>query len=161
MNQALMLKAYLSNSDVFPLSEEQKKKFNVDLIPFIMESSQGENNWSVIGLEGSSFREKAQLLLQHIQTFRNWIVPYSVNGLQTLLQEGMIKGKDEYEKNWCALQLALLLVKERHDKDVVNAILNQIIRRDDGTIVLKEQDIFLLGELERVMSYRGEYLEGT
>jgi hypothetical protein len=161
MNHALTLKAYLSNPDVFTLSKEQKETFKVNLVPFIMEPPQGENDWSVIGLEGASFREKAQLLLQHVQAFRNWIVPYPVDGLQALLQEGMAKGEDNYEKNWCALQLALLLVKERHNKDAVTTVLNQIIRRDNGAIILREQDTFLLGELERVMRHRREYLEGT
>jgi len=158
---ALKFKVYLSDPDVFPLSEKEREEFRVNLVPFIINGSQEENDWRIIGLEGASFREKAQILLQHVQTFRNWIVPYPVDGLQALLQEGMTKGKDDDEKNWCALQLALLLVKERHDKDAVNAVLNQIIRRDDGTIILREQDALLLGELERLMSNRAEHFEGT
>lgn len=161
MAPALKLKAYLSDPDEFPLSEREKGTFRIELIPFITNSEPGMHDWSQIGLEGASFREKAQVLLEHVQMFRSWIVPYPVDGLQALLQEGMAKGKDDYEKNWCALQLALLLIKERYDKDAVDAVLNQIIRRDDGTLFLREQDIFLLDELERLMVNRANHLEGT
>jgi hypothetical protein len=149
---ALELKAYLNNPDLFPLSEEQKKTFRVDLISFITNSAQEDKDWSMIGLEGASFREKAQILLEHIQTFRNWIVPYPVDGLQVLLQEGMAKGNDEYEKNWCALQLALLFLQEKRDKDGIQAIFDQLIQEDDGTILLREQDKSLLDEINRLIN---------
>ncbi len=150
MYQALKLKAYLNNPYVFPLSEQEKTSFRVELVPFI--TSLEEKGWSEIGLEEASFREKAQLLLQHVQQFRNWIVPYPVEGIQALLQEGMVKGNDEYEKNWCALQLALVLLQERHDKDRVNAVLDQILRNDDGAILIRDQDKGLLSEVARMMS---------
>lgn len=160
MAPALKLKAYLNDPDKFPLSEQERKTFKIELIPFITNSASETHDWSQIDLEGAAFREKAQVLLDHVQTFRNWIVPYPVDGLQALLREGIAKGKDDYEKNWCALQLALLLVREGYDKDAVDVVLNQIIRRDDGTLLLREQDLFLVNELERLMVNRANHLEG-
>ena len=150
---ALKLKAYLSNPAEFPLSEQEKETFNVKLLPFIANRDPEEPDWSKIGLASASFREKAQILLQHVQTFRNWIVPYPIDGLQALLQEGISQGRDDYERNWCALQLAVLLLQERRDQNGVNAVLSQIIRKKDGTILIRDEDQGLLRELERLLDH--------
>ncbi|MBL7181322.1 MAG: hypothetical protein ISS65_14120, partial [Desulfobacterales bacterium] len=66
----------------------------------------------------------------------------------TLLQKGMVQGQDAYEKNWCALQLAVLLKKERFDRSIINEILEKTIKGSDGKIILKEEDKYLLKRMK-------------
>ena len=151
MTNALKLKGYLSNPELFPLSDDEKKAFRVDLLPFIMDRPLGKNDWDKVGLEGASYRNKALTLLSHVKQFRNWIVPYPVEGLKAILQEGISNAHDAYEKNWFALQTALIFLGERADKQLVKAILDQTIRGNDGKIILKEQDKILLIIINRLM----------
>jgi hypothetical protein len=153
MIESLRLKAYLNAPELFPLSQDQQDQFELDLVPFIT-APQEEDAWKTIGLQDASFREKAERLLEHIQSFRNWIVPYPLDGLHALLQEGMANGRDAYEKNWCALQLTLLLLQEHRNAVQANAILQQLQVGENGTIVLLPQDADLLrqtnGWMQRV-----------
>jgi len=151
MTNALKLKGYLSNPELFPFSDDEKKAFRVDLIPFIMDRPSGKKDWDKVGLEGASYRSKALTLLSHVKQFRNWIVPYPVEGLKAILQEGISNAHDAYEKNWFALQAALIFLGERADKQLVKAILDQTIRGNDGKIILKEQDKILLIIINRLM----------
>lgn len=150
MLQPLQLKAFLNTPARFPLTPEQQTGFNLDLLPFIT-TPQENDAWELIGLEDASFREKAERLLQHIQDFRNWIVPYPIDGLRALLQEGVTTGRDAYEKNWCALQLALLVLQEHRDREQADAILRRMQTRDNGTIVVLPQDAELLRQVNTLM----------
>jgi hypothetical protein len=150
MIQSLKLKAYLNTPDLFLLSPEQQQEFNVALLPFIT-TPQEDTAWEVVKLRDVSFRPKAEILLQHVQRFRNWIVPYPLEGLRAVLQEGMENGQDAYEKNWCALQLALLLLQEHRDREQADAILRRMQIRNDGTIFLLPQDADLLRQVNIFM----------
>lgn len=152
LTNALKLKAYLSNSDLYPLSEEEKKTFMVDLIPFITNPIHDEKDWEKVNLKGTSFRRKAELLLKHINQFRNWIVPYPIEGLKRLLQEGSSDGINEHEKNWCTLQHAKLLLSEKIDKRIVKQILDQAIKGPDGNIILQDQDKILVETVNNLMN---------
>ncbi len=144
MNNSLMLKAYLGNPDLFPLSEEKKKEFKVDILQFVTDRPKEEKDWAKVNLEGASFRKKATILLEHIGRFRNWIVPYPLDGLKALLKEGISSSKDVYERNWCTLKLALILTREKADTILIKTVLDQVVRGNDGRIILKEQDKILL-----------------
>ena len=122
-----------------------RKKTGVKVIPFIISHPHEEKDRRMAGLENASYREKANILLDQTNRFRNRIVPCPVDGLKALLQEGISKGKDAFEKNWCSLQLALLLIRERADKVKIKQILNKTIRGEaDGKIIIKDQDRTLL-----------------
>lgn len=151
LTDSLALKGYLHNSKVFPLTDAQKNAFHVELFPFITDL-QPEEQWGKLSLEGSSFRQKAEVLLRHVQRFRNWIVPYPLDGLQAVLRAGMIRGQDAYEKNWCTLQLARLVLREHHDRPLANSILQQLHTQDDGTILLSAQDSSLLAKVNRLLN---------
>jgi len=144
ITKALLQRAYLSDPKKYPMSGEFLAEFRDDLVAFIARYPETEKEWGIIGYEGASFRSKAEPLLAHIEKFRNWMVPYPLDGIITLLQKGIFQGKDAFEKNWCALQLAILLSKERVDQKVLNEILKNTIKDKDGEIILKEDDKYLL-----------------
>ena len=138
----------MSDPKKYPLSGELLAEFRDDLVAFIARYPETEQEWGIIGFEGAPFRVKAEPLLAHIDNFRNWMVPYPLDGIITLLQKGIVQGKDAYEKNWCALQLAALLKKERFDQSIINEILEKTIKDNDGKILLREEDKHLLKRLK-------------
>ncbi|MBW2603196.1 MAG: hypothetical protein JRE28_02615 [Deltaproteobacteria bacterium] len=144
ITKALLYRSYLSDPKQYPLSRELLSEFRDDILVFVARYPETEQEWGVVGLEQASFRAKAELLLAHIDNFRNWMVPYPLDGIITLLQKGILQGADAYEKNWCALQLATLLKKERFDRDLINEILENTIKDPQGDIILKNEDTHLL-----------------
>ena len=147
----LKLKACIAGSDLCQLSENEMKSFNTELIPFIMTFPENEEDWEKINLGNASFRERSEVLINHISKHRNWISSYPVDGLKDLLLKGIAEGKDEYEKNWCALRIALLLLMERADIQEVANILKQIQRHADGTIIIRNQDKELLETIYQII----------
>ena len=79
-------------------------------------------------------------------------MPYPVDGLIALLQQGVSGGRDVYEKNWCALQMALLLKRQRADSRLIEEVLEQIVRGDAGIIILEDQDRILLETINNLLS---------
>jgi spermidine synthase len=148
MAQAVGLKAYLYNSANFSLTEQEKQFLGVDLIPLITGKARGKEAWVKVGLKEASFRKKGEAMLSHIGRHRNWIVPYPIDGLKALLEEGILKGVDVYEKNWCALNLVLLLSHERADPSQIKTVLTRLERDPHGRIVLKKEDEGLWGVTE-------------
>ncbi|MBD3307841.1 hypothetical protein GF339_15520 [candidate division KSB3 bacterium] len=152
MAYAVELKAYLNNPDLFFVSPEGVEEGGLTLLPFLGHQAYEEQDWSKIGLTDASFREKAETLLEHIHRFRNWIVPYPIDGLLALLEDGMSQGQDMYERSWCALQLALLLLQEGTEKARVQHILDEAARQNGGQIVLSNQDRVLLEAVKKMMN---------
>jgi hypothetical protein len=113
MTSSVKLKAYLYNPILFPLTDQERQFFMVDLIPLITGKLRGEDAWLKVGLKGTSYKRKAEAMMSQINRHRNWIVPYPIDGLKTILYEGVIKGTDVHEKNWCAGQTASLLMDKR------------------------------------------------
>jgi hypothetical protein len=149
ITKALLHRAYLSDPEKHPLSDELRAEFRDDLVAFIVKYPDTEQEWGIIGYEEAPVRAKAEVLLMHIEKFRNWMVPYPLDGIVTLLQKGMVEGRDAYEKNWCALQLALLLQKERVDPEYINAIIDNTIKDKHGKILLNQADTPLLERLKK------------
>ena len=149
ITKALLHRAYLSNPELYPLSKDLLSEFRDDLVAFIATYPETEQEWGIVGLEYASFRIKAEPLLAHIDNFRNWMVPYPLDGIITLLQHGIFQGKDAYEKNWSALQLAALLSKERVEQGLIDQILDKTVRDNNGKIILKPEDQYLLKEIEQ------------
>lgn len=149
MAKSLRIKACLSNLHDDLISEKEKK--SLDAIPFIIELPKNEEDWGKIELEGKSFREKAQKLLPYTEQIRDWIIPYPIEGLKNLLENGMEHGTDAYEKNWCALQLALLLSKEKNiQKDRITSVLNRTVKEKNGKIAIKDKDRKLLEAILKI-----------
>jgi len=148
ITKALLFRSYLSDPKQYPLSRKLLGEFRDDLLFFIARYPESEKEWGVVGLEQAPIRAKAEPLLTHIEQFRNWIVPYPLDGIITLLEKGIDQGRDAYEKNWCALQLAALLKKERIDPNIINEILENTIKDRDEEIILKEEDKYLLKRMK-------------
>jgi spermidine synthase len=151
MATAIRLKAYLYDSNKFPLTEQEKQFFMADLIPMITGKARDEDVWVKVGLKDASYRRKAEVMLSHIRRLRNWIVPYPIDGLKTLLEEGIIRGTDAYENNWCVLQTAFLLLNESADMGQVKAVLARLQRDKDGRIFLRRADEGLWESIEMRM----------
>jgi hypothetical protein len=149
ITKALLQRAYLSDPKKYPLSGEFLAEFRDDLVAFIARYPETEQEWGIVGLEGASFRVKGEPLLEHIENFRNWMVPYPLDGIITLLQKGIFQGEDAFEKNWCTLQLAILLSKERVEQSLINEILEKTIKDNDGKIILKQEDKYLLKRIKQ------------
>ncbi|MEW6680313.1 MAG: hypothetical protein AB1297_04725, partial [bacterium] len=152
---ALRLKAHLSNPAKYPLFSPEREKMGVGLIPFIRQMPEKEGEWSKIGLEGASFRKKAGVLIARLK-YRNWVVPYPIDGLKSLLEQGIKRGKDVYEKNWCSLQLALLLLSERVEKERVEVLLEKAIKGSNGKPILKKEDEVLWQRVNKLLYFRGK-----
>jgi len=140
MASAIKLRAYLYDSRKFSLTGPEKQFFMVDLIPMITGESKHRDAWGKVGLKEASYRRKTEAMLSHIDRHRNWIVPYRIDGLRTLLEEGIVKGADVYERNWCTLRLALTLTFERTDMGRINTVLANLIKDKDGRVLLRKGD---------------------
>jgi spermidine synthase len=140
MALAIRLKAYLYNPNKFSLTEQEKQFFAVDLIPLVTGQDKDESVWVKVGLQGASYKRKAEAMMSHIGRHRNWIVPYPIDGLKALLKEGIIQGSDDFEKNWCALQMAFILIYEKADVDQIRVVLASLKRDKDGRVLLKSSD---------------------
>jgi len=140
MARAIRLKAYLTDPNKFSLTEQEKQFFMVDLISIITGKTTDESAWVKVGLKEASYKRKAEAMMAHIGRHRNWIVPYPIDGLKSLLMEGIIQGADDFEKNWCALQTAFILIYESADMGQIRAVLDRLKRDKDGRVLLKSGD---------------------
>lgn len=147
MRDAVKIKAFMSNPALFPLSAEERKKYRVDLLPFIIGSLTGEKAWADKGLDKLSYRKRARTLLNHTTVFRNWISWYPLNGLKSLLLEGAQKGADAYERNWCLLQLTRLLLREDRNISEIKLFLGKAEKDKSGNIILRDKDLGLLKDV--------------
>lgn len=154
LKRALKLKNYLGGSHIPALTENENKEFGTDYIPFITDYPANEKDWKKVSLQGASFREKALVLFRTASKSRNWLVPYPVNGLAQLLQKGIMGGEDKYEKNWCVLSLAFLLLNERADKQMIMEVLNHAERNSQGNIIVLDRDEELLQKVNLRVSER-------
>jgi hypothetical protein len=60
--------------------------------------------------------------------------------VKALLAEGIRKEVDISEKNWCALNLVLLLTHERADQSQIKTVLARLERDPYGRVILKKED---------------------
>lgn len=112
MYEALKLNAYLRDPFCYPLSDEESRKFDVNLLNDIMNEKLDHSGAFTTAPNALSI-EKAVALLKQIERTRNWIVPYSRNGLCSLLKEGTLHSHRIPEKIWFAMQLARIRSEDR------------------------------------------------
>lgn len=146
MTDALLLRAYLSDSEANPLPWEKEKQYGIDVLPFIVNYTEDEEEWGWINLKGAPLRIRAEVLISHVENFRNWMTPYPLDGLVALLRKGMADSSDPRERNWFALQLARLLEQERVDSQTIEKILKRLVRDKNGGVLLNEENPHLLND---------------
>ena len=151
IRRALVLKEFIGSPNMYQLSYQQAQQFGLDVQQFVVNPNQRKLDWGTIGLQGATVHQKAQFLLNHIQSTRNWVAPYPVSGLEALLQQGMSESKDPYEKTWCALQLSLLIGQEKGDRHLVQVIMDKAVRENGGKLPMAEQDRPLLERVREMM----------
>jgi len=148
MAPSVRLKAYLSDPNKFSLTKQEKEFFMVDLIPLITGKTKDKDAWLKVGLQGATYRKKAEVMMSHVSQHRDWIVPYPIDGLKAVLKEGMIKGTNAHESNWCTLQAALILLYEGTDIDQIKSILEKLKKDNEGRLLLQKGDERLLERIE-------------
>ncbi len=146
---SIVLKAHLADPGQYPLDDVRQTRFRPDIISLISDTVASQNSWNSIGLQDASIREKATMLLQHIEQTRTWIIPYPLYGLKTLLEQGVTDAQNASDKNWCMLQLALLLIKEYRDPAGANTVLQNIIKDANGAPLLASRDVKLIADVNR------------
>jgi spermidine synthase len=142
------LKTFLANEKMYPMSYQQYQQLGLDVLQFVVNPNSSQLDWGTLGLQGATYRRKAQFLLNYILKSRNWIVPYPVPGLESFLRQGMTESNDPYERSWCALELALLLGQEHGNRHLVQEVMDKAARENGGRLSVAEHDRKLL---ERVM----------
>lgn len=152
--RSLALKALLTFPQGHQFTEEEKKTYGTDIFPLLIGPSATDTEWQRFGLRGRGYREKAQKLLEYIKTSRNWIAYYQLEGLYNLLREGIVRGKDAQERNWCVLQLALNILQERGDINTVRMLMSQLIRVDGVRVLPADEDKDLLIKVNNLMAKR-------
>ncbi len=140
---ALTNRALLQRPEDFPLVDRDKEALNADLVALIMNPKPDSRLLERAGLAKGGYRKKIETLLREEKRTRNWLVPYRIEGLKVLLEEGILNGKDDYEKNWSALQLALLLFKENRSMGQLQGVLSRTIKDEKGGIIIKSDDRWL------------------
>jgi spermidine synthase len=147
MTDALLMRAFLSDSQAYPLPWEKEKQFGIDVLPFIINYTADEEEWAHINLKGAPLRVRAETLLRHVENFRSWMTPYPMDGLVTLLRKGMAESPDPGDRNWFTLELARLLKQERVDSRTIQEILQHLVRDKDGNLLINEEDLYLYRRL--------------
>jgi hypothetical protein len=140
ISDTIKLRAFLQHPEDFPLTDREIDGLGVDLVSLIMSSKSNGQLWERAGLGKATYRQKAETLLWKEKRTRNWLAPYQIEGLKVLLEEGMLNGKDVYEKNWSALQLVLLLFKEKQSVEQLQRVLSRTIKDDKGGIIIATDD---------------------
>ncbi len=152
MTDALLLRAYLSDSQAYPLPPEKEKQYGIDVLPFIIDDTADEEEWAYINLRGAPMRVRAEVLLRHVKNFRNWMTPYPMDGLVALLRKGMAESPDPGDRNWFTLQLARLLKQERVDSQTIDEILQHLVRDKNGNLLISKEDFSLYLNLVEPMN---------
>ncbi|MCP3871769.1 MAG: hypothetical protein GY699_01230 [Desulfobacteraceae bacterium] len=149
---SLKLKGFLAYPERFPLSTEDQIFYDTKLMASIMTDNKGRER--ILSPE-ESYRELGQKMANHIQRFRNWLVPYPVAGFIALLEEGVEQGKDVYEKNWCALMLAEFILQRPGNDKMIRALQKKIVRDETGTVLLFDRDRPLLKAVNAIAVLQG------
>lgn len=152
---SLTMKVFLNYPAGHTFTEQEKESFGTDLIPLITGQSSTRDDWRRVNLADASYREKAEELFKHIDTFRNWIDYYPIDGIYNLLREGMSQGVDSAERNWCALHLALTILREKGDQKMAKGIIDQLSRESDGSLLPSGEAEDLLNTVNALMRRSG------
>ena len=138
--RSFILKAYLKDPEQYPLDSREKAAYGVDLLPFIETYPRNENDWKQVNLENRSLRRRAQVLIGKVVQDRNWITPYPIDGLKTLLEKEMLNAPTASEKNWCALQRAIIAVTDERDHKKALSLFSTLQKNKQGKVILNPAD---------------------
>ena len=119
--------------------ESKHMQRDLRLLSLIENRPSEYSSWKNVGLQNTSYRRKAEVLLDHVDRLRSWITPYPIDGLKSLLQDGSIHGKDDFEKNWCILQLALIAATDDIDMEKVRHYYSRLIKDPSGRIIIENE----------------------
>lgn len=147
----LKLHSYLNDPERFSLSLEEQRMIQMPLLRLIQAPTADVAAWQEAGLSAGAYQKNAELMFAYIAKYRNWLVPFHIDGLLALLQEGMSKAAEPVEQNWCGVQLARLLLQEGRDRAEAAAILSQLKHDADGNVFLRNEDQHVLQEAQYML----------
>ncbi|MFH1075811.1 MAG: hypothetical protein V1753_03070 [Pseudomonadota bacterium] len=154
MISSLKLKEYLYDPLAHPMDNQEKEEFNVDLLPLIVHIDHSSQDWESAGLGDASRRERIDALMNHVRKFRNWIVPYPIEGLKSLLDEGITYETDKLEKNAIVLLRTILMMDEKADLSAIRKVMVKVIQEKDGAIMVKQEDRWMLNIVAKKLGDR-------
>lgn len=109
-------------------------------LPYLMSYNE-KRDWSKSGLAKMNIRQKAEKMLQHVNTYRNWIAHYPVDGLTALLKDGVSDKENSFEdRNWFSAVLIDLLHSEGSDSEELKSIYEKMIRNQSGEVICYDKD---------------------
>lgn len=142
--KSLKLRSWASDASSPALSPQEKLDLRCDLTALVMRYSGNADLLRQAGLGAGQYRSNISTLAAHVARTRNWISFYPLDGLTRLIEEGIEKGRDPQEKNWCRLQKASLLLKSREAPPRIRELLEGLLKDDSGKILLLDEDEALL-----------------
>ncbi|MFC1591147.1 hypothetical protein ACFL43_01345 [Thermodesulfobacteriota bacterium] len=143
----LTLRAYLNNPSDSSIPAGLARDPVLRILPLITGKSRNRHFWSTTGLQSAPFRIKAEKLFEIVARTRNWIVPYSLDGLKRILMNGIRTEKNTYERNWIILQYCRILLEEQADLNRVKAVLDMAHKTNTGDIPVSPEDTELLEKI--------------
>ncbi len=144
INKNLNLRAYFNNPANPRIPTNLATDPVLKIMPLITGSSQNQSLWRKVGLQAAPYHVKAEKLFEIVSRTRGWIVPYPIDGLKKFLMDGIRSSRDVYEKNWIVLQLCRILLEERADMNQVKTVFNLAVKRNNGDVMIRSEDIALL-----------------
>jgi len=108
------------------------------------EEGSGEEVWKKAGLWDLPLRKKVEVMEKYIAKTRNWIIPYPLDGLKSLLTDCIKKESNAQENNWCRIKYAHLLSWTPGGIEEAKKSLKSLIINSKGDAILNEQDKILL-----------------
>ncbi len=136
--RALSLRAHLADPRGYPLSE-QGSRDRLDPVLQIAGIGSARPEEGSRRQEAAS-REAIEGLINQMRASRNWIIPYPVTGLESLLRGGMKGARTAEERNWHGLKLVSLLIGEGRELKPVKEIFARLERDGEGRLLLKAGD---------------------
>ncbi len=144
ITNALKLRAWIRDNNTPLLSPKERDAMSIDQISLIMGHSDRRDIRSRRGGQAEGYRERLSALISREEQTRNWISAYPLDGLMTLFNDCVGQGKDPYEKSWCRLQQAALLIRERKSPEQAKGLMAGLLKDDRGGVLLRKGDEQLL-----------------
>ncbi|MDZ4165474.1 MAG: hypothetical protein U1C55_10130, partial [Smithellaceae bacterium] len=154
ITNALKLRAWIRDNSTPLLSPKEREAMRVDLISLIMDQTVQRDAGLRTGSGAEGYRERLSTLISQTGKTRNWISAYPLDGLMASLDDCVSQGKDTYEKNWCRLQQAAFLIRERGSLEQVNELMSGLIKDDQGVVLLTKGDEQLLRVVTAILKAR-------
>ncbi|MDI6726302.1 MAG: hypothetical protein QMD32_05005, partial [Smithellaceae bacterium] len=154
ITNALKLRAWIRDNNTPLLSPKEREAMSVDLVSLIMDQKIQRDAGLRTGSGAEGYRERLSTLISQTGKTRNWISPYPLDGLMASLNDCVSQSKDPHEKNWCRLQQAAFLIREKGSAGRAGELLSGMLKDDQGRVLLTKGDEQLLNIVSAILKTR-------